>query len=618
MTAVVGDELDEAVRSAISLMVSLSETSSTPSEFDKRNSIDAATVGFRDASWIAGIVEIQDWLRLDEPLDLDDGANYVVRRLLQGIAPSTSLDRLVSEMDDAVLTLHGLEVLTSHLERAAALRDRFLDDLEVLGRSAATADWVTAWDEIAEASLSGPIRARATTWAIRDFAIRAENGQLDLSPTYQRGDVWPSKDAQLLIESVLRGIPLPSIIVLDPRTSSAVNYEVVDGKQRLSTILRFIGRHPIALQQLSDLTQVHPAHPWLETFSTDYPAFRQLWRRVMGRALTLTQEKELYFPFKLAPDLGLSQGASSPLADFAGRYYTEIADETVDVAGSIGPIRDLFEGPSDYQIPVIEYTEASPRQIHEVFNIYNRQGKHLNAEEIRNAVYHDIPLMRVLATAAGDRTAPLRASRFNEKPTDSLSSIEQIFDGYGVSRSRFKRTKILSWIMATSLISCTGPDGAPRRLATAQQINHLMELASDPGHPLGGRGKASEAVGLIAFALQTHHGMQNWAPSFRGARGWQDLTLVASVVPLVLAAPVLGPELPDRMRLHEDRLAELSATSWAKPRKTQTNVQWEFQARVALEMLSVLDVPNEAAHVGAASLFGDTSIPGLRAIASSD
>ena len=62
----------------------------------------------------------------------------------------------------------------------------------------------------------------------------------------------------------------------------------------------------------------------------------------------------------------------------------------------------MFELATDYMIPLIEYSRATQKQIHEVFNLYNKQGKHLNAEEIRNVVFHDIDFMRALLVVSGD------------------------------------------------------------------------------------------------------------------------------------------------------------------------------------------------------------------------
>ncbi len=57
-----------------------------------------------------------------------------------------------------------------------------------------------------------------------------------LSPKYQRGRVWDNKRKSKLIESFLINIPVPPIFLYEYEFSQ---YEVMDGQQRVSTILEF-------------------------------------------------------------------------------------------------------------------------------------------------------------------------------------------------------------------------------------------------------------------------------------------------------------------------------------------------------------------------------------------
>lgn len=66
-------------------------------------------------------------------------------------------------------------------------------------------------------------------------------GYLDLSPPYQRGDVWGPIRQRNLIRSVLLGVPIPSLIIND-RFAAGWGEEiaVIDGKQRMTTVLDFL------------------------------------------------------------------------------------------------------------------------------------------------------------------------------------------------------------------------------------------------------------------------------------------------------------------------------------------------------------------------------------------
>ena len=64
-----------------------------------------------------------------------------------------------------------------------------------------------------------------------------KRGELNLNPDFQRNEVWKEKQKSRLIESILIKIPIPSFYI-DARDES--NWIVIDGLQRLSTIIRFM------------------------------------------------------------------------------------------------------------------------------------------------------------------------------------------------------------------------------------------------------------------------------------------------------------------------------------------------------------------------------------------
>jgi uncharacterized protein with ParB-like and HNH nuclease domain len=79
------------------------------------------------------------------------------------------------------------------------------------------------------------------TKTIADLVNRYEKDTLNLSPTFQRRSVWKDKDRSLLIDSLVRRFPLPAIFLYRRDEHGDAHYDVIDGKQRLETILRFMG-----------------------------------------------------------------------------------------------------------------------------------------------------------------------------------------------------------------------------------------------------------------------------------------------------------------------------------------------------------------------------------------
>ena len=60
--------------------------------------------------------------------------------------------------------------------------------------------------------------------------------ELEISPEFQRNNVWKSSQMSELVESILMGIPIPVIYLFEDRDG---NKQIVDGKQRITTIIDF-------------------------------------------------------------------------------------------------------------------------------------------------------------------------------------------------------------------------------------------------------------------------------------------------------------------------------------------------------------------------------------------
>lgn len=68
--------------------------------------------------------------------------------------------------------------------------------------------------------------------------------QLDLSPPYQRRSVWSEKFRSDFITTVTLNYPCPAIFLYEEiKTDGTFNYKVVDGKQRLTTLLNFVSNN---------------------------------------------------------------------------------------------------------------------------------------------------------------------------------------------------------------------------------------------------------------------------------------------------------------------------------------------------------------------------------------
>ena len=78
-------------------------------------------------------------------------------------------------------------------------------------------------------------------YPIADFLKWNDDKELSLNPHFQRGPVWSAQARSYLIDSILRGYPVPKLLLRTKidRDNRRTVRDVVDGQQRLRTIIDF-------------------------------------------------------------------------------------------------------------------------------------------------------------------------------------------------------------------------------------------------------------------------------------------------------------------------------------------------------------------------------------------
>jgi hypothetical protein len=166
-----------------------------------------------------------------------------------------------------------------------------------------------------------------THYKVSDFVTWAKAKTLVLSPSFQRRSVWPKGAKSFLIDSIVRGLPIPIVFLRDQKTDLDTlepKREVVDGQQRIRTVLAFI------------------APTLLKDFDPNRDDF----------TIKRTHNKDL-----------------------AARTFGELPKE---VKQSI----------LDYQFSVhVLPSSVDDREVLQIFARMNATGLKLNAQELRNAAY---------------------------------------------------------------------------------------------------------------------------------------------------------------------------------------------------------------------------------------
>ena len=139
--------------------------------------------------------------------------------------------------------------------------------------------------------------------SLRELARMAEEGEIRIAPEFQRQFRWNDVLQSSLIESFLLGLPVPPIFVA---TNPDGTWEVVDGLQRICTVLRYLGVNAaesedlqfagrqLTLSDLSTLTDFN------DTEFKDLPRpVRLMFERRYLRVQVLSDKSDLDVRFEL-------------------------------------------------------------------------------------------------------------------------------------------------------------------------------------------------------------------------------------------------------------------------------------------------------------------------------
>jgi hypothetical protein len=83
------------------------------------------------------------------------------------------------------------------------------------------------------------VKTDAYQMSIGEIVSMYETHEMIIDPEFQRLFRWDNGQKSKFIESILLGIPIPSIFVFEKENG---NWELIDGLQRVSTLLEFMGK----------------------------------------------------------------------------------------------------------------------------------------------------------------------------------------------------------------------------------------------------------------------------------------------------------------------------------------------------------------------------------------
>ena len=174
------------------------------------------------------------------------------------------------------------------------------------------------------------IRYEPDPKTIQDLVNLYEKKHLNLNPGFQRDSVWAPSDRKKLIDSILRNYPLPSIFLYKREDNGHYIYDVIDGKQRIESIFRFMGL--IRGDRFSTISQVTP-NVEKDTIDWKFLCRKKLQHRLTGYKLqTIEVSGELADIIDVFVRINSTGKALTPSEKRHAKYYNS---EFLRMAGKV-------------------------------------------------------------------------------------------------------------------------------------------------------------------------------------------------------------------------------------------------------------------------------------------
>lgn len=301
------------------------------------------------------------------------------------------------------------------------------------------------------------------TYCINDFLEWKRNNQLELNPKFQRRSVWTDTGRSYLMDTIIRGLPIPKVFIrqkINVVSKQAVR-EVVDGQQRITTILSFINdgfcisrKHNAQYggRYFSELSEIDPD---IQTAILGYeisvdlltnmddPQVLDVFGRLNSYAVVLNEQEKInanhFSPFKLLAD-ELSKSYYNFWLDtrlLSEQRILRMEDVNLTADLLIAMIEGIKEKKKikayydSYEINFIHNIDELQHKFDSVINVINR----LLGDNIRNTQFRRLHLFYTLFTSIYHIMYGLNGS---DDPVPSIPDLDEV----AIARMRIRLDNI--------------------------------------------------------------------------------------------------------------------------------------------------------------------------------
>lgn len=290
-------------------------------------------------------------------------------------------------------------------------------------------------------------------WTIGDLVKSYEKEEINLSPPYQRHDIWTPIAKKRLIDSIKIGYPLPSFFL---HRKDDDKYDIVDGQQRTRTLLGYVKNLFPDLNKIyfkdtnaSLITGYKINVVIIETDKND--SIEDFYYRVNNYGSKLNRQETLK-------------------AQFSGSYFLQLVEELAESTEFVA--LGLFtESATDRMIDIDFVSELVAQAKYGVTDkknyvnkLYEVIASEEESSELRTAFYETIRIFQRL-----NQVYPIRSTRYKQR--------NDFYTLFGFVNQR-KTLRIEAFIKFYKLLVVIGEDILPSNSECAAMQDYAFNCIS--------------------------------------------------------------------------------------------------------------------------------------------
>ncbi|MCM1125307.1 MAG: DUF262 domain-containing protein [Lachnospiraceae bacterium] len=185
-------------------------------------------------------------------------------------------------------------------------------------------------------------------WTTETIASQLEKGNIDINPKFQRRDAWTQEEKSRLIESLMLGLPVPTIILAEMKDKKN-SFVVIDGKQRLLSIKQFCSKKEeftkLRLRKMEVLSELDGKTMQDLTEDSRYDRFLTSFENATIRTIVIKNWPNEQFLYSVFLRLNTGSKPLSPQelrqALHPGRFLDFLDDATADSKEMMRVLRNI-------------------------------------------------------------------------------------------------------------------------------------------------------------------------------------------------------------------------------------------------------------------------------------